>query len=430
MTELIRFTDGFIDWPIIDKELYDLQAAAEGRVQDLPETAKAIAAFQEEDGAFSICRDKDMPSDARVDLIHRPTCLCTAALIRAAQNDPVTRESLRPVLKKALEACAAFGFVGHGYDAEAYMEEMIQVFRDSGCAQYLKREPTLCPGFARLWKELDGQIIFVYGTLMRGEFNHHYMKDAYFLGEGTVPGFRKAQRNGLPVAVEDESDEIHGEYYRVGDRLLKRLDELEGEGVLYRRAEATIHTKGSFSTVKGMMYVPVSDHGRLVWYVAYGSNLMMERFRYYIEGGLCPYNNKLYKGCADRRLPRESRAVIIPYEMYFGNTSGTWDGHGVAFIDANTPGQTEGRAYLVTEGQLERIQKQEGSSSEWYGFKLQLPDIEGRAAYTLTSVYRHEDNAPSPDYLKIIEEGRRETEALPNGYQDLGPNQRPIRKGV
>ena len=65
MTELIRFTDGFIDWPIIERELHDLQAAAQGRVPDLPETARAIAAFQEEDGAFSVCRDKDMPSDAR-----------------------------------------------------------------------------------------------------------------------------------------------------------------------------------------------------------------------------------------------------------------------------------------------------------------------------------------------------------------------------
>ena len=152
----------------------------------------------------------------------------------------------------------------------------------------------------------------------------------------------------------------------------------------------------------------------LVWYVAYGSNLLVERFQYYIQGGDCPFNNKHYPGCSDQRLPRESRSVIIPYEMYFGNKSSSWGGRGVAFIDADTPGETVGRAYLITEEQLDGIQAQEGPSPNWYGNRLKLPDIEGRSAYTLTSTFRHEDNAPPLEYMAIIEQGRSELLALAN----------------
>jgi hypothetical protein len=113
-------------------------------------------------------------------------------------------------------------------------------------------------------------------------------------------------------------------------------------------------------------------NNKMIWYVSYGSNILFERFQYYILGGVYPGNGKYYAGCTDRQLPSKSLPVIIPYAMYFGNQSGSWGGTGVAFLDDKTPGFTIGRMYLITEEQFQEIQDQECSSPEWYGKTVEL----------------------------------------------------------
>lgn len=61
------------------------------------------------------------------------------------------------------------------------------------------------------------------------------------------------------------------------------------------------------------------------------------------------------------------------------------------------------RLYKITWGQLLEVQRQEGSSSNWYGNILCLGiDEDGCPIYTLTSDSIRQKNAPSENYVKLI----------------------------
>ncbi len=84
------------------------------------------------------------------------------------------------------------------------------------------------------------QIIFVYGTLMRGESRHHVLTQQEFIGEastkhryrlyhlGTYPGLVDATSGGFA---------IQGELYAVTSICLEELDEIEAvaEGLYERK---------------------------------------------------------------------------------------------------------------------------------------------------------------------------------------------------
>lgn len=146
-----------------------------------------------------------------------------------------------------------------------------------------------------------------------------------------------------------------------------------------------------------------------VWYVAYGSNLCAERMNCYIEGGVCRFNGKRYGPCTDRTLPSESFPVELPYPMYFGNKSHSWEDGGVAFLDKHREGKTLARAYLITEEQLHEIHKQEGSGPKWYKCLIDLPDWRGHRACTISACTPREKNKPSEKYLRAVMAGLRET---------------------
>ena len=157
----------------------------------------------------------------------------------------------------------------------------------------------------------------------------------------------------------------------------------------------------------------------LVWYVAYGSNILRERFLVYINGGSFRGSGKSYTGCTCKTPPIKDKPFTVPYELYFGNSSRSWGGKGVAFIDPNKESVTRGRAYLITLAQFEEIQKQEGSSPNWYGRTVQMGCDENKIPYrTFTSKIRHPDNAPSDEYLAVIEEGLQELAVVHPNYRE------------
>ena len=128
-----------------------------------------------------------------------------------------------------------------------------------------------------------------------------------------------------------------------------------------------------------------------VWYACYGSNISFDRFRYYIEGGTYPITGKRHDGCSDKTMPTESSPILIPFEMYFGNKSPSWDYCGVAFLDTSKPSRVVGRAYLITEQQFDEVHKQEGSSTDWYDKIVDLGVYRGYPVKTFTNslILRH-----------------------------------------
>ena len=95
-----------------------------------------------------------------------------------------------------------------------------------------------------------------------------------------------------------------------------------------------------------------------VWYVAYGSNLSLDRLTCYVEGGCPPGGTRAHPGARDRTLPARSIPVELPGTTYFAGRSAQWGG-GVAFYDHATPGRTAARGYLVSAGQFADIAAQE-----------------------------------------------------------------------
>lgn len=148
-----------------------------------------------------------------------------------------------------------------------------------------------------------------------------------------------------------------------------------------------------------------------VWYVCYGSNLCLERFMCYITGKA----NKKYgigKGekCKDQTPIFESQVLTIPYEMYFGNHSSTWDNGGVCFLrECKDPNRYAiARAYRITKKQYNHIWKREGKSPSWYGKEINLEPIKGTEAKTFTSEYEHKYVKPSDRYISVLKAGLKE----------------------
>ena len=91
------------------------------------------------------------------------------------------------------------------------------------------------------------------------------------------------------------------------------------------------------------------------WYVSYGSNMLEERFLCYIEGGCFEDGGSYNEACYDTTAPLEKRTIDIPYDMYFGNYSGSWQNGGVSFLDVTKKGKSLGVAYLITKEQAAKL---------------------------------------------------------------------------
>jgi gamma-glutamylcyclotransferase (GGCT)/AIG2-like uncharacterized protein YtfP len=83
--------------------------------------------------------------------------------------------------------------------------------------------------------------VFVYGTLLAREPNHHVLGGAEFLGPArTAPAFDLYSFGPYPGLVAGGQTRVVGELYAVDDETLARLDWLEGYPHLYDRVEIAL----------------------------------------------------------------------------------------------------------------------------------------------------------------------------------------------
>lgn len=169
------------------------------------------------------------------------------------------------------------------------------------------------------------------------------------------------------------------------------------------------------------------------WYVAYGSNLALGRFRCYLSGGRPAGGIREYPGCRDKSEPERSAGLVVPGGLVFAGESKVWGG-GMAFYDAKAAGRVACRAYLVTAEQLEDVAAQEMRRSPGGEFARDLagllPEVDsvhtmgpgsyetvarlgmrdGVPMFTVThgDVSELEPAAPSSAYLKWLVTGLRE----------------------
>jgi len=147
-----------------------------------------------------------------------------------------------------------------------------------------------------------------------------------------------------------------------------------------------------------------------VWYFAYGSNIMKERFLCYITGDSFKWRSVGRRdGCTNKDLPQDSKEYKINYKLYFAQKSTSWDNQGVAFISPKETLGHEiwGRVWKITKEQYKQILKQEGP---WYCNEIKLGQIDGIPIWTITSFEEEKiKTKPSKKYIKTIMCGLEET---------------------
>lgn len=177
----------------------------------------------------------------------------------------------------------------------------------------------------------------------------------------------------------------------------------------------------------------------LIWYGAFGSNVLAARFITYLQGGPVPFSpdGRSQAGARDRNPPVAETTQTLPHRLFFTHASKTWGGGGVAMLDpvAEPTASTLSRLWLITPEQFEDVFRQENGQPEvapvdlvsvmaaghhdvldtWYGRVLYLgPGPDGYPIITLTC----SEANPLPmrpahqSYLEVIGRGLMESWGL------------------
>ena len=356
--------------------------------------------------------------------------LLTAVLMKAFITNPDSfSQSGKTALLKGLERLSLMG------DDFKDKTEAAEIFMKAGVREFIDLYPDFCPDFIKTGRQIISKLpecekirryfsqrtVFVYGTLMKGEVNHHYLESSEYLKRGVIEGYEMYDVGSYP-AVMPADGLITGELYRVPVSDMASIDMLEGEGTIYgKKCEIADDADGNSTicylyvylrNVEGLEKIP--SWGReYLWYVSYGSNMLRERFMCYIKGGV--YGCSRYRRpCGDTSGPLAVKTIEIPYDMYFANSSGSWNYCGVSFLDTTRKGKSLGVAYLITREQFVHITGQENGrrdareSCGWYDDIIHLGKMDGFDMMTFTNRELRPNNEPSEQYLDTLTMGIRQ----------------------
>ena len=424
----------------------------------------AVSKTDPEHGLLSLMPGVKMPGDARMDMIYIPSYAVSVAAVYLKNTRPeLISDSTWAKLCTMTDLAFEHGIVGHGFDTDHLREVVFTQLRLAGGQEFITRyngefrqlsrvlgdHIALHRNLAELvagddhpdglmrWfshtyehsgcanvfiRETDAnwrgytRRIFVYGTLMKGQSANYMLQDSIYLGRFALADYCCKNLGPFPGIRPCSGGHVFGEVYCVKDAAIAFLDRYESEGEMYIRT--TVEVNSYYGSTTAETYVYASDlpgnpvFGRWndsldqrVWYAAYGSNLQAKRFGCYIAGGTCSENGKTYSGCKDPSLWTDSYVEHYPGRMYFGSSSASWNGKGVAFYDPNLYSATGTvmRLYNISLQQFLDVQKQEGASAQWYGRTVYLGlGKNGLPVYTITSKAPHEKNEPDEAYLSLI----------------------------
>lgn len=85
--------------------------------------------------------------------------------------------------------------------------------------------------------------IFTYGTLMKGERNHYFLKDSRYICDGVLKDYCLKETGSYPAAIKKEGFKVYGEIYETDEDTKKRVDYLEGTGYLYDCVKVKVETE-------------------------------------------------------------------------------------------------------------------------------------------------------------------------------------------
>ena len=98
-------------------------------------------------------------------------------------------------------------------------------------------------------------VIFVYGTLKRGQRSHHILRDQVFIAETRTQTIYRLYDTGSHPALVDDREKgiaVRGEVWQVNDETLRKLDEYEEAPDYFSRR--TIQLQGWESEVQAYFF--------------------------------------------------------------------------------------------------------------------------------------------------------------------------------
>lgn len=103
--------------------------------------------------------------------------------------------------------------------------------------------------------------VFVYGTLMKGFRNNHYLEQAKYICDAKITGYDLYKVSTYPgiVKSQDSAKIVYGELYEINDDILVKLDELEEEGDLYIRIKEKIYNQQNNAIREAYIYIYNKD---------------------------------------------------------------------------------------------------------------------------------------------------------------------------
>jgi gamma-glutamylaminecyclotransferase len=103
----------------------------------------------------------------------------------------------------------------------------------------------------------EKQLVFVYGTLLRGLSNHTLLAQARFLGAARTKEAYALYVAAYPKVIRDEPvSPIVGELYLVNGPTLALLDDLEDHPFMYRREQISVIMDDGEETLAWIYFHP------------------------------------------------------------------------------------------------------------------------------------------------------------------------------
>lgn len=106
--------------------------------------------------------------------------------------------------------------------------------------------------------------VFVYGTLRQGCSNHHFLKDARYLGRARTADKYALYVDDFPYLVKSEHlCRIRGEVYELSEEGFARLDSLENHPYWYCREKRVVRLENG-TALEAWVYFFPTPKGSLI----------------------------------------------------------------------------------------------------------------------------------------------------------------------
>lgn len=421
-------------------------------------------------GMFSLLDDEAISDgDAREGIIHTPTHVIIAwgIYLKNVENQWFTDE-INQKFSQLINFVFEYGIFAHGYDGFSSIRKKVMMYLKAGVLDFMKKYPeyaiqldtyfyTFLSEIQNLASSINPEGIvfkdsgwsnkscnndlrkilayvngkriplFVYGTLMKGQRAHVLMENGIYCDPFLLKDYGMYDLGMYPGIQYKKKETTIGEVYFIDEEMLENIKNYEGSAYKCEK----VKVEGFYGDLEAYCFVYKEKiNGNIIrikwnsnpqediWYACYGSNLNQDRFKCYIQGGLCQQNQRMYSGCKDKTLWKESECQTFRGRLYFAKESNSWNGKGVAFFDETKYDVVYTRMYRITLEQFFDIQKQEGKT--WYGKIVCLGlKQDGRPIYTFTSEHILPANLPDEKYIEVLEQ------AL---YKDHLPDKKDVKR--